>query len=138
MNYLNEINFDDLAEKVASLAIKKANDDLAKYREYIKKNKRMKFSIGQIVKKVRNSVMDGLMGENEEYYVISPFEYNPIWNDEVNYYLTRLGKQTLLGVRESEIEAVKVDINSMPDEVKKFYFRIGGVDLEFKTFTVKS
>lgn len=135
MNYLDDIDFEDVAKKVIDLALIKANNDLEKLRKYLDKNKSMKFKIGEVVKKTRFSVMDGLMNEHDEYYVISPFEYNVDWNNEVNYYLTRSDKSTLLGVRESEIEHVNLPIDSIPNEVKKIYFHIGGVKIPLKSFT---
>ena len=135
MDYLEQIDLDDLSLKVAELAIRKANKDLKTYREYFEKNKSMKFKIGQVVRMPEHSVMDNLMGENDEYYVVSPREYNVEWNDEVNYYLTRLDKNTLLGARESEIFAVDLDFNDLPKNVKELSLYIGGVELRFKTFT---
>lgn len=135
MDYLEQINLDDLSLKVAELAIRKANKDLRTCREYFEKNKSMKFKIGQVVRMPKHSIMDNLMGETDEYYVVSPREYNVEWNDEVNYYLTRLGKNTLLGARESEILAVDLDFNDLPKNVKELSIYIGGVELRFKTFT---
>lgn len=135
MDYLEQIDLDDLSLKVAELAIRKANKDLKTYSEYFEKNKSMKFKIGQVVRMPEHSIMDNLMGENDEYYVVSPREYNVEWNDEVNYYLTRLDKNTLLGARESEILAVDLDINDLPKNVKELSLYIGGVELRFKTFT---
>ena len=135
MDYLEQINLDDLSLKVAELAIRKANKDLKTYSEYFEKNKSMKFKIGQVVRMLEHSIMDNLMGETDEYYVVSPREYNVEWNDEVNYYLTRSDKNTLLGARESEILAVDLDLNDLPKNVKELSLYIGGVELRFKTFT---
>ena len=135
MDYLEQIDLDDLSLKVNELAIRKANKDLKTYSEYFEKNKSMKFKIGQVVRMPEHSIMDNLMGENDEYYVVSPREYNVEWNDDVNYYLTRLDKNTLLGARESEILAVDLDFNDLPKNVKELSIYIGGVELRFKTFT---
>ena len=135
MDYLEQIDLDDLSLKVAELAIRKANKDLKTYSEYFEKNKSMKFKIGQVVRMPEHSIMDNLMGETDEYYVVSPREYNVEWNDEVNYYLTRSDKNTFLGARESEILAVDLDLNDLPKNVKELSLYIGGVELRFKTFT---
>lgn len=132
--YLDNLDLSELTKAICEKAIYKANIDLKRIQDYIDKNKSMKFKIGQIVRKTENRPLDSVMGCLDDYYVVSPFEYNPDWNSETNYYLTRLDKQTLLGVRESEIESVDSDTLDLPEAVKKIIFNIGGVKMEFASF----
>lgn len=113
--YLDNLDLSELTKAICEKAIYKANIDLKRIQQYIDKNKSMKFKIGQIVRKTQNRPLDSVMDCLDDYYVVSPFEYNPDWNSETNYYLTRLDKQTLLGVRESEIESVDSDTLNLPD-----------------------